>query len=201
MANNDRTSTGSFRVGNPKYQPGTNSFCDRLQEPVLNPHSTNISLQTPRTRLETPKYINHGLRDTEVSITDLETPKYQSRTQAHDSSSSLRHTVLDLHLLEVSIHIPTNTSRKRETRSWNFPTASHPKDKTHYPTLEMIDNTYTLATHTHEIYINQHTLSVFCWRFLLAVELDRCSDDRRVPPNLETMIKAHLDVALVERHR
>ena len=115
--------------------------------------------------------------------------------------NSSRHTVLHLHLPEVSIHIPTNTSRKRETRSWNFPTAPHPKDKTHYPTIEMIDNTYTLATHTHEIYINQHTLSVFCLRSLLAVELDRCSDDRRVPPNLETMIKAHLDVALVERHR
>ena len=78
---------------------------------------------------------------------------------------------------------------------------TRPKDEVHYPTIEMVDNKYTLATHTHEIYINQHTLSVFCLRSLLAVELDRCSDDRRVPPNLETMIKAHLDVVLVERHR
>jgi len=116
----------------------------------------------------------------------------------HNSS---RHTVPHLHLLEVSIHIPTKLQEKRETRSWNFPTAPHPKDKAHYPTIEMVNNIYTLATHTHEIYINQHTLSVFCLRSLLAAELDRCNDDRRVPQNLETMIKAHLDVALVEHHQ
>ena len=39
---------------------------------------------------------------------------------------------------------------------------------------------------------------MFCLRSLLAVKLDRCSDDRRVPPNLETMSKAHLDGALVD---
>ena len=31
---------------------------------------------------------------------------------------------------------------------------TRPKDKVHYPTIEMVDNKYTLATHTHEIYIN-----------------------------------------------
>jgi len=31
---------------------------------------------------------------------------------------------------------------------------TRPKDEVHYPTIEMVDNKYTLATHTHEIYIN-----------------------------------------------
>ena len=31
---------------------------------------------------------------------------------------------------------------------------TRPKDEVHYPTIEMVDNKYTLATRTHEIYIN-----------------------------------------------
>ena len=46
----------------------------------------------------------------------------------------------------------------------------------------MIDNTYTLAPHTHEIYINQHTLSAFSLRPGLVGGVDGGSDDVHVPP-------------------
>ena len=75
--------------------------------------------------------------------------------------NSSRHTVSHVYLLKIAIHTLTDTSRKHETRSLQFPNAHHPKNDMHYPTIDNVNNTHTLATQTHTIYITMHNVRVF----------------------------------------